>query len=172
MSRAAWIFWTVFAVTMAVYLTIVLWTLPHLQQMAGGLAAFDLRPMGYSPAEARAVVGALGAAGADYYLNVQHWLDTAYPGLMALVLVLAFRWLARGWLVWVLGAGAVIAALFDYLENHAVAVMLRAGPDGLSDVMVESASRWTVLKSASSTIVFVALLVLLLLAGWRWMGRR
>lgn len=172
MSRSAWIFWAVFAVMMAVYLTMILWSLPHLQQLAGGQAAFDLRPMGYSPIEARAVVGALGPAGAEYYLNVQQGLDTAYPGLLALVLVLAFRMLTKGWVVWVLGAGAVVMALCDYLENFAVAAMLRAGPAALSDAMVESASRWTIAKSGISTLVFVALLVLLMMAGWRWMRRR
>jgi hypothetical protein len=65
-NRYAATFWTLFAITIAVYLTMVLWSLPHLREMAGGLAAFDLRPTGYSPAEAKAVVSALGTAGADF----------------------------------------------------------------------------------------------------------
>lgn len=172
MSRSAGIFWALFAGTMTLYLVMVLWSLPYLQRLAGGLVPFDLRPMGYAPAEARALVTALGAAGAGFYLNTQQWLDTAYPALLAAVLVLAFRRLARGWLVWGLGAAAVLAAVFDYLENRGVAAMLRAGPAALTDTMVDSASRWTLWKSATSTLVFVALLLLLLRAGWLWTQRR
>ncbi len=171
MSRHALIFWTLFAIAMSVYLTMVLWSLPHLQQMAGGLSAFDMRPTGYSPPEARALIAALGSPGADFYLNTQMWLDTAYPGLLAGVLVLAFFKLAKGWLVWLLCAGAIVMAFSDYLENRAVAGMLRAGPEALTDAMVENASNWTLLKSISSTLVFVALLILLMIAVWRWLRR-
>lgn len=130
--------------------------------------AFDLRPMGYSLPEARSLVSALGKAGSDFYLNVQLWLDTAYPGLLAAVLMMAFHKLASGPFAWLLEAGAVLTALFDYLENHAIAEMLRAGPDTLTEVMVESASNWTLLKSASSTLIFSALLFLLLRFAWHW----
>ncbi|MGB8814187.1 MAG: hypothetical protein WCC57_13500 [Paracoccaceae bacterium] len=171
MSRGARFFWALFAGTMALYLVMVLWSLPHLQRLAGGLVPFDLRPMGYGPQEARALVAALGAEGADFYLNTQLWLDTAYPALMAAVLVLAYRRLTRGWMVWGAGSIAVLAAGFDYLENHGVAVMLRAGPDALSDAMAVSASGWTLWKSAASSLAFVVLLVLLLRTGWVWMRR-
>ena len=169
MTRKTMAFWTLLVVTLGVYLTMVLWSLPQLQQMASGLAGFDLRPMGYTPDEARALVKALGSSGADFYLNVQLWLDSAYPALMAAVLILAFARLARGTWVWVLAGGAVLMAAFDYLENRAVAGLLRAGPEAVSDAMVSVASRWTLLKSASSTVVFLALAGLLVWAGWqRW----
>ena len=172
MSRTAQALWVFLTLAMAVYLTMILWSLPHLRQAAGGRVAFDLRPMGYQPAEARALVAALGAEGRAFYLNVQHRLDTAYPALLAVVLALAFRLLARGWMVWALTAIAVLAAAFDYLENWAVAVLLRAGPEAITDAMVESASRWTLLKSATASVAFVALVVLLLRAGWVWLRQR
>ena len=171
-SRTAQCFWGCFALAMAVYLTMILWSLPHLQQAAGGRAAFDLRPMGYQPVEARALVTALGADGRAFYLNVQQRLDTAYPALLAVVLALAFRLLTKGWPVWVLTALAVLAAAFDYLENMAVAVLLRAGPDNMTDAMVETASRWTRSKSAAASVAFIALGFLLLRAGWIWLRRR
>lgn len=172
MSRTAQSFWGFFTLAMAVYLTMILWSLPHLQQAAGGRVAFDLQPTGYKPAEARALVAALGAEGRAFYLNVQQRLDTAYPALLAVVLTLAFRLLAKGWLVWALTAIAVLAAAFDYLENMAVAVLLRAGPDMMTNAMVESASRWTRWKSAAASVAFLALVVLLLRAGWIWLRRR
>lgn len=172
MSPRARIFWAAFAVMMAVYLTMALWTLPQLRQMAGGLLAFDLRPFGYDPQEARALVAALGPDGREFYLEVQHRLDAAYPALLALVLVLAFRMLAKGWVVWAMAAVSMAAAAFDYAENAGVAVMLRAGDDGISDVMVHDASRWTILKSGTASVAFIALLVLLVPAVWRKARRR
>jgi hypothetical protein len=121
---------------------------------------------------ARALVAALGVEGRAFYLNVQHRLDTAYPALLVVVLALAFRLLARGWMAWALTTIAVLAAAFDYLENWAVAVLLRAGPEAITDAMVESASRWTLLKSAAASMAFVALVVLLLRAGWVWVRQR
>ncbi len=172
MSRTAQSLWAFFILAMAVYLTVIMWSLPHLQQAAGGRVAFDLLPMGYQPVEARALVAALGVEGRAYYLNVQHRLDTAYPVLLAVVLTLAFRLLVKGWLAWALTAIAVLAAAFDYLENMSVAVLLRAGPDMMTDAMVENASRWTRLKSAAASMAFIALVVLFLRAGWNWLRRR
>jgi hypothetical protein len=166
MSRRQWAFWGLFAVTLGVYLAMVLWSLPRLQVMAGGLAGFDLRPMGYSPSEARELLAALGPKGADFYLSVQLWIDSVYPGLMAAVLIFAFAALAQGIWVWILTAGAFVMAGCDYLENHAIAGLLRAGPDAVNDAMITSASGWTLWKSISSTVVFTALLVLLARAGW------
>ena len=172
MGRYPILFWLLFAVAMAVYLTMVLWSLPHLRQMAGGLPAFDLRPTGYTPEEARALIRALAPSGADFYLNVQHWLDTAYPALMAAVLILAFAKLARGFWIWVLAIGALVAAACDYMENRAVAGMLRAGPDAVSDARANGASGWTLWKSASSTVVFLALAGLLARMCWQRLRRR
>jgi hypothetical protein len=78
-------------------------------------------------------------------LNVQLWLDTAYPALLATVPALAFNTLARGALVWLPGTGAALTALLDYLENHAVRAMLRAGPDAVTGEMVQRASNFTLL---------------------------
>jgi hypothetical protein len=172
MSRTAQFLWVFFTLAMLVYLTMILWTLPHLRQAAGGRLAFDLQPTGYQPAEARALVAALGAEGRAFYLNVQHRLDTAYPALLAVALALAFRLLARGCIVWALTALAVLAAAFDYLENMAVAVLLRAGPESISDAMVESASRWTQLKSSAASVALFALIILLVRAGWIWVRQR
>ncbi len=84
------IFWIMFAVMLGVYLVMVLWSLPLLMADAGGLPAFDLRPAGYSHDEAQAFLAALSPEGRAFYLDVQQWLDTAYPALLGVVLVMAF----------------------------------------------------------------------------------
>lgn len=160
--------WSVVAVTLAVYLVMVLWSLPKIADWAGGLAPFDMRPLGYSPSEARAFLAALPSEGREFYLNVQHKLDLAYPGLMALSLVLAFLRLAPGALGVVLSVVAIAGAGFDYAENAAVTGLLFGEP---SDAALVAASRLTLAKSVCTTLALCALLVLLVRAGLRrWRG--
>jgi hypothetical protein len=168
-------FWFLFAVTLAVYVTMLVWTLPAISAAAGGLAPFDMRPSGYSFDEAKAFLAALSPEGKARYLNVQHELDAAYPGLLAATLFFAIAALApKRWgpWRWVLALTAIPGALFDYLENAAVTVMLTAGVDGLTPDMAATADRWTTFKSWTTSIAMTVLLVLLLVAGWRMLAAR
>jgi len=153
------LFWIIFGLMLVDYLAMVLWSFPHLAKASDGLMPFDLRPLGYSLEDGRTYLAALGAAGRNYYLNVQHKLDTAFPALEAVVFVVAFRWLYRPPLRHFLAALAVLGAAFDYLENAAVAEMLQAGSQQVTAAMVAAASRWTVLKSAAVTLAMLALLI-------------
>lgn len=170
MRRATRPFWLLFALTLAIYLVMVGWSLPKIAADAGGLVAFDLRPAGYSHEEARAFLTMLSAEGTDFYLDVQHRLDLAYPALLAATLFFAVllltpaRW---GWLRWLLALVAVPAAVFDYLENGAVASMLEAGAGGLTAEMVEAASFYTRLKSLFGALSMTIVLVLLGIWTWR-----
>ena len=57
------VYWIVFAVTLAVYGTMLAWSLPTVAASAEGLMPFDMRPGGYSFAEAEAFLAALSAEG-------------------------------------------------------------------------------------------------------------
>ncbi|MCP5039258.1 MAG: hypothetical protein GY945_16825 [Rhodobacteraceae bacterium] len=165
-------FWVILTAMLAVYGVMLFWSLPQLSNLSGGVAMFDLSPGGYTFEQAHTILDALGYEGRDFYLQVQHRLDTAYPALLALVLILSFwRLYPRFWAIG-FSLLAMLAAGFDYLENAAVAVMLRAGPESLSEAMVAVASRWTVLKSTAVSVAMIVLVVGLALAGWRkWQGR-
>jgi hypothetical protein len=158
------LFWGIAAATLAVYLAMVLWSLPKIAALAGGLRPFDMRPLGYAPDEARAFLGALTLEGRGFYQTVQHRLDLAFPGLLALSLVLAFRRLAPGRWGLLFSLIAVLGAGFDWAENAAVGHLLS---QGASDNAVTLASRLTLAKSACTTVAMTALLVLLLRAGLR-----
>lgn len=162
------IFWLMFAVMLGVYMTMVLWSVPKIVADAGGLLAFDMRPFGYSFDEASAFLAALSGEGHAFYLNVQQMLDSAYPALFAVVMVMAFNALFSGWPRWVASALALAGAGFDYMENAAVAVMLRAG-DGLNEAMVATASQWTMLKSGAVTLALLMLIAGLLMV---WLRKR
>lgn len=164
-------FWICFFAATGLYLVMVLWSLPLISEAAGGDVPFDMRPTGYSGEEARAFLTALSDEGRAFYLAVQHRLDSIYPGLLGVTLALGLMLVYRGW---VAALGVVLSAgvaLADYMENMAVATMLRVGPEGVSDAMADAASGWTLLKSGLSTVVFLALLIGALRIGWRrWLA--
>ena len=137
------LFWTVVGAALLLYGVILFWSLPQISADAGGLAAFDLRPVGYDRDEAKAFLTALSPAGRDFYLSVQHRLDLVFPPLMALALGWATLLLAPPpWRKarWLLAAPAGLGAVLDLLENRAVAALLATPPDALTAEAVARAS--------------------------------
>ena len=176
MARRTIAFWLLLVATLAVYGTMLVWSLPVVAQAAGGLTPFDMRPGGYTFDDAKAFLTALTPDGAAFYRDVQQRLDLFYPGLLAATLFFAIGWLTPArWGVWrwLLALTAIPGAAFDYLENHAVAGMLALGAGGITPEIVATASRWTVLKSEATTVAMAILLILLLVwAGQKLHARR
>ncbi len=167
--RQKLLFWFLFAITMSVYLTMMLWSLPKISRQADGMIPFDLRPSGYSFEEAVRFLTVLSAEGRLFYLDVQHGLDFAYPILLAATLGFAIYLLTpRSWglLKLVISIVAIPSAVFDHLENQAVAQMLHLNVEAVTSQLVDTASRWTVLKTISTTLAAAILFVLL--ARWAW----
>jgi hypothetical protein len=165
-------YWFVFAVTLGIYLTMLTWTLPGISADAAGLVPFDMRPMGYSPDEARSFLAALGDKGRALYLGPQAQLDLVYPLVLAVVLagavsVLISDWRLRGVLyVFVLGG-----MLADYTENTFVALMLEY-TEPVPDRLANLASKATVVKSVLTGLAMIAVLVGLIRAGKkRWASK-
>ncbi len=160
-------FWGLFSLTLAIYAIMLGWSLPLVAASAGGLTPFDMRPGGYGFAEAHAFLAALSTEGAEFYRSVQQRLDLFYPGLIAGTLFFSVAALLPrrlGVWRWTLAVIALPVAVFDYLENHAIAAMIDVGTAGLTPKLVESASQWTGLKATAST---VAMSIVLLLLIWR-----
>ncbi len=138
------IFWPVFVVTMGVYATMLVWSLPYISDAAGGLLPFDLRPSGYTFDEAKSFLAALPEDANSFYRHTQiAKLDTAYPALLAVTLFLAIGLLAQNWLKmwgWLVALVAIPGAVFDYMENANVRLMLFLGPDNINMEIVERAS--------------------------------
>ncbi|MFK7860909.1 MAG: hypothetical protein AB8B64_18975 [Granulosicoccus sp.] len=166
------IYWVVVAATVTNYLTMVLWSLPLISEMAGGSVPFDMRPGGYSLDDARAFLTAITDEGRDFYLNTQQYLDWFYPTLMAITIAIPLACLVPRYWGWALAALAIAAGALDHLENSAVAVMLRVEPDALTEAMVSTASNWSLAKSISTTIALVALLLVLCIKGVAWLKTR
>ena len=168
-------------VSFALWGVMMFWTLAYLRRTAGGLEPFDLRPFGYTPEEARALLYALSGVGRTYYADVQLQLDTAFPALYAL---------SRGLLLlWVTAPGRtaarplpllarlallilpLVTAWFDYFENEGIAAMLAVGPQA-ADELIERTSFWTRAKSLAGLATELACVVLAAIAFVRWRHRR
>src|SRR5215813_1172209 len=146
-------------VSFALWGMMMFWTLAYLRRTAGGLEPFDLRPFGYTPAEARALLYALSSVGRAYYADVQLQLDTAFPAVYALSRGLLLLWLtapgrtatrpiplpARLALLTL----PLATAWVDYVENEGIAAMLAAG-ERAGDELIERASFWTRAKSLAA----------------------
>jgi len=163
--RAA--YWLVFAITLVVYGTMVIWTLPGIAAAAGGLVAFDLRPTGYSPDEARTFLAALNDQGRALYLGPQRMLDLVYPALLAIVLGGATVTLVRNaplrWALLVVILGGMAA---DYTENALVKSMLE-NSSPVSDASAMGAARATIVKSALTGLAMSAVCIALVIAFFR-----
>ncbi len=165
-------YWIVFAVTLAIYLTMLTWTLPGIRADAAGLVPFDMRPMGYSPDEARSFLAALGDKGRALYLGPQAQLDLLYPLVLAIVLAGAVSALIADWrlrgILYIFILGGMLA---DYTENTFVALMLEY-TEPVPDRLASLASKATVVKSVSTGIAMVVVLGGLILAGIkRWVTK-
>lgn len=151
------------AVAGALYLLMVLVTLPTLSAHAGGLTALDLRGP-YGLEEARELFEALGSQGRAYYARVQLAVDTIFPGAFALAAWMSLerllgglglakgRWGTLRWL-------PVLAGGLDYLENACVLMLLRSYPQLPAPVAV-LAGVVTVAKSVLVSCLFVVLATL------------
>jgi hypothetical protein len=158
--RVSWYLWVLPLLTALVYAVLVLWFGPQLQAAAGGLAPFDLRPLGYDLDQARLFLTMLTPEGREIYLGPVRVNDTVFPILFTLTLCLPIR---RWHWAWALPALAY--GLLDLAENMAVATLLRTGP------AVESgAVAWA---SALTQGKFAASVVALALCFWAlWLARR
>jgi len=149
----------------AVYLAMLLVSIPKTMSFAGDLKLPDMMPGGYDWNYIRDLLGALGPEGRNYYLTRQLLLDTFYPFLFAWSYATLFLYLLRkvgmaGSRWRIIALLPLIAAVSDYIENGFIAAFLRSYPYVIDD-QVEMSSFFTRIKSITTTIYFIALLVLI-----------
>lgn len=155
------LFW---CAAMVVYSLMVFGTLADIERITG-VRAFDMRPTGYTYADALALISALGEEGRRVYLTMQIPMDTVYPVLLAISSASSLYWLSQSFgqtARWYRAVAAVayLAAIADYAENGLIVWMLNAGL-GVPQALVTSASLASVSKSILSTVVFTTLLIAL-----------
>lgn len=150
----------------SIYVLMISVSLAHIEAVSGQVP-FDMRPSGYGPTEAAALLDGLGVEGRGYYLSRQIALDTIYPAMLALTMVAAICWLGQRvpnrTLVRYGIAFSVVAALFDYVENLGIIAMIWSWPE-VSVPLVYAASAATILKSVSTTSAVISVVLM----GFNW----
>ncbi len=152
-----------FVLTMAVYLTMLSYSIPAVTAFAPQLPIFDLSPFGYSFDYASELLDTLGVEGRNLYLSTQLPLDFIYPGLFSITYSLLLVWLFgktfnENSKIYYLAFVPVLAGIFDYVENVFIIKMINSFPD-LQITTVKVASLFTILKSSFTMIFFVLLIV-------------
>jgi len=148
-----------FTLTVAVYLAMLLYSIPAVVSFAPDMMLFDLSPAGYTFEYAAALLEALGSEGRATYLTTQLPLDFFYPGLFAVTYSLLLTWLFlkgadHSSKVYYFSLVPIAAGLFDYIENVLIVSMINSFPD-ISPTIAELASIFTILKSIFSAFFIV-----------------
>lgn len=158
-----------FLMTQAVYLVMLAYTIPQVEDYADDMQIFDLRAQGYGPEYAQDLLHTLGEDGRRTYLTRQLPLDFVYPGLFIVTYTLLLSYIfqrafAAGSFMHLLVIVPMLAGIFDYLENIAIVVMLGMYPD-FSSVVARISSIFSLSKTLFTTLFFVLLFV----GGAKWL---
>ena len=158
-----------FILTNVVYGFMLMITIPKTMEFSGGMKLLDMLPTGYNHAYVNELFKSLGENGRITYLTNQIPVDMIYPFLFGLTycLLLAFFLKKINKLKSPFSYFCflpIIATIADYLENIGIITMLVNYPD-LTETTVQLTNIFSVLKSISTSIFFIVLLVTLIIPG-------
>ena len=164
-----------FLIANSVYFTMLSYSIPKVMLYSGGLPLFDMSPLGYSYEDALALLNQLGEEGRNVYRSVQLVLDLFYPALFGFCYFCLFQWLLKqGRLynrLWsTISLLPILAGLTDYAENVSIWLMLTNYPS-VSELLVSVSSFFTLVKSTSTMVYFIGLIILLCLLATRKLRR-
>lgn len=164
-----------FILTNVVYIFMLTVTIPKTMELSNGMKLLDMMPIGYDLNYVSKLFSSLGENGRLTYLTNQIPVDMIYPLLFGLSYCLLLGYflnklnkLNSPYLY--LCLLPVIAGISDYLENIGIIAMLNNYPD-LTKTMVNATNTFTVLKSISTSVFFIALIVILIILGIKFIKR-
>jgi len=151
------------APTLAVYLTMLFYSIPKVLEYSGGMKILDLIPTGYNTEYAQRLLETLGETGREIYSFQQIPLDMIYPGLFAVSFSLLLAFLLKKTFpltseIQNLAIIPIFVGLFDYMENIGIIIMLTSYPDFYAWV-ASITNIFSISKSLLTTIVFVLIII-------------
>lgn len=160
-----------FIITNIIYTLMLTITIPKTMNFANGMKLLDMMPMGYSLEYVTQLFNALGEEGRNIYLFNQIPLDMIYPFLFGISYCLVFAYLLNKInklysSLFYISLLPIIAGIADYLENIGIIYSLTNFPN-LSSNTIKLTSLFSIVKSTSTTIYFVSLLILLIVFGFQ-----
>ena len=164
-----------FILTNAVYTFMLTVTIPKTMEFSNGMKLLDMMPSGYDLNYVSELFSSLGENGRLTYLTNQIPVDMIYPLLFGLSYCLLLGYFLKklnklnsSYLY--LCLLPVIAGISDYLENIGIITMLNNYPD-LTETIVNATNTFSVLKSTSTSIFFIALIIILIILGIKFVKR-
>jgi len=160
-----------FILTNVVYTCMLTTTIPRTMNHSNGLKLLDMKPAGYDLNYVRELFDSLSELGREIYLTNQIPLDMIYPLLFglsySLLLGYFLKKLKRLETPYIyLCLLPIIGGAADYIENIGIIIMLKSYPN-LSSEMVNSVSFFSMVKSVSTSLYFITLMVVFILLGIR-----
>jgi hypothetical protein len=165
-----------FILTNVVYLFMLLVTIPKTMGFSNGMKLLDMLPTGYSQDYVNKLFRTLGENGREVYLTNQIPVDMIYPLLFGLTysLLLAYFLKKLNKLkspFSFLSLLPIIAGIADYLENIGIITMLNSYPD-LTKTIVNTTNTFSVIKSISTSVFFITLIIILILLGIKFVKKK
>ncbi|WP_052467102.1 hypothetical protein [Psychroserpens damuponensis] len=165
-----------FILTNIVYLFMLLVTIPKTMGFSNGMKLLDMLPTGYNLDYVNILFRTLGENGREIYLTNQIPVDMIYPLLFALTysLLLAYFLKKLNKLkspFTFLCLLPIIAGITDYLENIGIITMLNSYPN-LTKNLVNTTNTFSLIKSTSTSIFFIALIVILIIFGIKFLQKK
>jgi len=154
-----------FLITNCVYAYMLLVSIPKTLEFAPDLKLMDMMPLGYDSEHVNTLFNALGAEGRMTYLYHQLPVDFIYPLLFGIGYCLTMAYFLLkidkyNSILFTLCLLPLLAGFADYCENISIISMLNNYPS-ISQNLVSTSSFFSLVKSMSTSIYFVALLLVL-----------
>lgn len=158
-----------FILTNLVYAFMLMVTIPKVMHFSGGMKLLDMIPTGYNLEYVNTLFDTLREKGRNAYLFRQIPVDMIYPFLFGIsnCLILAYFLKKLNKLngsLFHLCFIPIVAGITDYVENIGIITMLMKYPN-LSNESVMITNIFSVIKSLSTTIYFVVLIIILIILG-------
>ena len=165
-----------FVLTNLIYAIMLIVTIPKTMAFSNGMKLLDMMPMGYDSEYINSLFEALGENGRQVYLYSQLPVDMIYPFLFGISYCLVIGYFLKklnksNSVFFYLCFLPIIAGIADYLENIGIITMLNDYPN-LSQTSMDVTSIFSVVKSMTTTVFFVALIITLVMLGIKTMKKR
>ena len=165
-----------FILTNLVYAFMLVVTIPKTMEFANGMKLLDMMPTGYDLNYVSELFTSLGENGRLTYLTNQIPVDMIYPLLFGLSYCLILGYFLKklnklnsqySYLCVI----PIITGIADYFENIGIIIMLKSYPE-LKETSVYTTNIFSVIKSISTSIFFIALIVILIALGIKVLNKK
>jgi hypothetical protein len=165
-----------FVLTNIIYAFMLIITIPKTMGFSNGMKLLEMMPTGYNFEYINTLFDTLGEKGREVYLYNQIPVDMIYPFLFGISYCLLIAYFLKklnklNSPFFYLCLLPLVAGIADYFENFGIISMLNSYPD-LSLFSTTATNIFTILKSMTTTIYMVALIITLIVLGLKTIKRK